>query len=90
MAMSLALGAGILTFLSSLTRPEAAGRPARRHRRPAVRTVCVRCARRRALLRSHGVVTWGPYHTVCRKHYEACGTRHGLNPAGTSSSPARR
>jgi hypothetical protein len=70
MAMSLPARAGILALLTSFTRtgPGTPPRPRRRARR-AVRAVCAGCARQRALFRSHGLVCWGRYHTLCRRHY---------------------
>ena len=73
MAMPLALGAGILTFLSELARPNESTPAALRGRRPrqAVRAVCTGCERQRALFRAHGLVTWGPNQALCRKHRRA-------------------
>jgi hypothetical protein len=69
MALSLAL-AGVALFLAEMgSGPGRAVRfgGTRRVPRRAVRKVCAGCERQRALFRSHGVVKWDRYHTLCRR-----------------------
>jgi len=67
MALSVAF-AGVALFLAEMgAGRERAGRFLGQDRSPrrAVRKVCAGCERQRALFRSHGVVKWGRYHTLC-------------------------
>jgi hypothetical protein len=73
MALSLALS-GVALILGAMgarhgRTPRVAGRG--RAPRRAVRKVCAGCERQRALFRYHGVVTWGRYHTLCRRCFRA-------------------
>jgi len=74
MALSLAL-AGVMLFLADFRATEAFSRPRRRRAAVrAVRKVCAGCERQRATLRSHGIVTWPRFATLCRRcRVAACG-----------------
>ena len=75
MALSLAF-AGVALFLTEMgSGHERALRFTGRRRtaRRAVRKVCVGCERQRALFRSHGVVKWDRYHTLCLRCFRAQG-----------------
>ena len=71
MALSLAF-AGVALFLSEMSPGHGcAQRFVRGGTRRAVRKVCAGCERQRALFRSHGVVKWGRYHTLCPRCFRA-------------------
>jgi hypothetical protein len=75
MVLSLAF-AGVALFLAEMgAGHERAERllEAGRRRRRAVRKVCAGCERQRALFRSHGVVKWDRYHTLCRRCFRLAG-----------------
>ena len=48
-----------------------AGMAAIQRPRRSVRKVCAGCERQRAVFRSHGVVTWHRYHTLCARCFRA-------------------
>ena len=72
MALSLVF-AGVALVLSEMGARH--GRAARFERgggtQRAVRKVCAGCDRQRALFRSHGVVKWDRYHTLCLRCFRA-------------------
>ena len=72
MALSLAF-AGVALFLSEMDAGHgcARGFVGRGGPRRAVRKVCAGCERQRALFRSHGIVKWDRYHTLCLRCFRA-------------------
>ena len=48
-----------------------AGMAAIQRPRRSVRKVCAGCERQRAVFRSHGVVTWDRYHTLCARCFRS-------------------
>ena len=82
MALSLVF-AGVAVLLAEMgTEVQRAARLLGMPRTPrrAVRKVCAGCERQRAVFRHHGIVKWGPYHTLCRRCFrlqrEALSTQH--------------
>jgi hypothetical protein len=81
MVLSLTLACVALMWAEMTPGRARAGRFTGLRPRKAVRKVCVGCERQRARFRSHGVVTWDRYQTLCLRCFRAQADRRAVRCA---------